>query len=321
MSACGVTFPRMRGFDLLAQRLSRLPGWRAARASRPGRRMRVLIAVTHLLGAGHLTRAAAIARAFGRAGHDVTLVSGGRPAPHIALDGVRLVQTPPVRTAGHRFFDAARRNGTPRRSGAPYHPARVDAGGAGARASRRGRHRAVSRSAAGCWRASSRRSSRRAGDAAPPPHRILRARRSGRARQAGAGRGGARAASRLLRRRPRPRRPGPHPARGVVAGGPAHARPDPLYRLCRRRRAGRKPFRGRGRHHRFGRAPARRACRSAAPRSARRRSCPSFAGGCSSGPASRRMFMPPSRTRLRATPPSNGRGPTSAPCSAARACP
>ncbi|HKG76352.1 MAG TPA: glycosyltransferase [Beijerinckiaceae bacterium] len=65
--------------------------------------MRVLIAVTHLLGAGHLTRAAAIARAFARAGHDATLVSGGRPAPLIVLDGVRLVQLPPVQTAGIDF--------------------------------------------------------------------------------------------------------------------------------------------------------------------------------------------------------------------------
>ena len=75
--------------------------------------MRVLIAVTHLLGAGHLTRAAAIARAFGRAGHDVTLVSGGRPAPHIALDGVRLVQTPPVRTAGTDFSTLLDETGRP----------------------------------------------------------------------------------------------------------------------------------------------------------------------------------------------------------------
>ncbi|MFC6790188.1 hypothetical protein ACFQE0_11510 [Methylobacterium komagatae] len=43
--------------------------------------MRVLIAVTHLLGAGHLTRAAALARAFAAAGHETALVSGGHPAP------------------------------------------------------------------------------------------------------------------------------------------------------------------------------------------------------------------------------------------------
>ncbi len=63
----------------------------------------VLIAVTHLLGAGHLTRAAALARAFARAGHEATLVSGGMPVPLLTLDGIRLVQLPPVRTAGTDF--------------------------------------------------------------------------------------------------------------------------------------------------------------------------------------------------------------------------
>ena len=65
--------------------------------------MRVLIAVTHLLGAGHLTRAAALARAFVEAGHDAMLVSGGVPAPMVRLDGVRLVQLPPLRVAGTAF--------------------------------------------------------------------------------------------------------------------------------------------------------------------------------------------------------------------------
>src|SRR5689334_1108582 len=65
--------------------------------------LRVLISVTHLLGAGHLTRAAAIARAFARGGHDVTLVSGGMPAPLIETGDARIVQLPPVRTAGTAF--------------------------------------------------------------------------------------------------------------------------------------------------------------------------------------------------------------------------
>lgn len=67
--------------------------------------MRILIAVTHLLGAGHLTRAAAIARAFAAAGHQTVLVSGGSPAPLVRFDGVRLVQLPPLRIEG---FDFAR---------------------------------------------------------------------------------------------------------------------------------------------------------------------------------------------------------------------
>ena len=65
--------------------------------------MRVLIAVTHLLGAGHLTRSAALGRAFAEAGHAVVLVSGGMPAPLVRLDGVRLVQLPPLRIAGTDF--------------------------------------------------------------------------------------------------------------------------------------------------------------------------------------------------------------------------
>lgn len=65
--------------------------------------LRVLIAVTHLLGAGHLTRAAALARAFARKGHETTLVSGGTPARLADLGGARLVQLPPVRTVGTDF--------------------------------------------------------------------------------------------------------------------------------------------------------------------------------------------------------------------------
>uniref|UniRef100_UPI001047DBE6 glycosyltransferase n=1 Tax=Methylobacterium segetis TaxID=2488750 RepID=UPI001047DBE6 len=65
--------------------------------------MRVLIAVTHLLGAGHLTRAAALARACAAAGHEAVLVSGGRPAPLVRLGGVRLVALPPVHVEGTDF--------------------------------------------------------------------------------------------------------------------------------------------------------------------------------------------------------------------------
>ncbi|WP_262296326.1 glycosyltransferase [Microvirga sesbaniae] len=65
--------------------------------------LRVLIAVTHLLGAGHLTRAAALARAFAREGHETTLVSGGSPARLSDLGTATLVQLPPVRTVGTDF--------------------------------------------------------------------------------------------------------------------------------------------------------------------------------------------------------------------------
>jgi hypothetical protein len=50
---------------------------------------RVLIVVSHLLGADRLTRAAALARAFALAGHETTLVSGGKPTPLVSTEGVR----------------------------------------------------------------------------------------------------------------------------------------------------------------------------------------------------------------------------------------
>ncbi len=64
---------------------------------------RVLVVVTHLLGVGHYMRAAAIARALAAAGHAVTLVSGGRPAPLVPLGGAGLVQLPPVHVVGTAF--------------------------------------------------------------------------------------------------------------------------------------------------------------------------------------------------------------------------
>lgn len=75
--------------------------------------MRVLIAVTHLLGAGHLTRAASLARAFVAAGHEAMLVSGGVPAPMVRHDGVRLVQLPPLRIAGTAFSTPLGPDGQP----------------------------------------------------------------------------------------------------------------------------------------------------------------------------------------------------------------
>ena len=67
------------------------------------RRARLLFYVQHLLGIGHLKRAATIARATAEAGLDVTLVSGGQVVPGLALGGARLVQLAPVRAADKYF--------------------------------------------------------------------------------------------------------------------------------------------------------------------------------------------------------------------------
>jgi predicted glycosyltransferase/peptidoglycan/xylan/chitin deacetylase (PgdA/CDA1 family) len=75
----------------------------------------VLIAVTHLLGVGHLSRAAALARGLAAAGHRVTLVSGGRPAPLVRTDGVTFVQLPPVHCVGTDFRTVLGTDGAPAR--------------------------------------------------------------------------------------------------------------------------------------------------------------------------------------------------------------
>lgn len=78
----------------------------------------VLIAVTHLLGSGHLVRAANLARALVRGGFSVTLVSGGMPLRAMEDEPFAFVQLPPIRTEGtdfRRLLDEA---------GQPIDPAR-----------------------------------------------------------------------------------------------------------------------------------------------------------------------------------------------------
>jgi predicted glycosyltransferase len=65
--------------------------------------MRVLFWVQHLLGTGHLKRAATVARALVDRGLAVSLVSGGPPAPWLVPDGVELVQLPWVRARDLAF--------------------------------------------------------------------------------------------------------------------------------------------------------------------------------------------------------------------------
>lgn len=65
--------------------------------------MKVLIAVTHLLGTGHLSRALTLGRAFAAEGHEVAVLSGGLPAPQLDYGGVQLIQMPPITSDGTNF--------------------------------------------------------------------------------------------------------------------------------------------------------------------------------------------------------------------------
>jgi predicted glycosyltransferase len=64
---------------------------------------RVLFYVQHLLGIGHLKRAATLARAFDDAGLEVTFVSGGHEVPGLNVGGAKFVQLPPVRAVDVYF--------------------------------------------------------------------------------------------------------------------------------------------------------------------------------------------------------------------------
>jgi len=73
----------------------------------------VLITVTHLLGSGHLVRAANLARALAADGFSVTLVSGGMPLRPMENEAFDFVQLPPVRTEGVDFRNLLDENGQP----------------------------------------------------------------------------------------------------------------------------------------------------------------------------------------------------------------
>lgn len=63
----------------------------------------VLIVVTHLLGSGHLVRAAHLARALAESGFAVTLASGGMPLRGMEDEPFAFVQLPPVKVEGVDF--------------------------------------------------------------------------------------------------------------------------------------------------------------------------------------------------------------------------
>jgi len=74
---------------------------------------RIFFHVQHLLGIGHLRRAASMARALAADGFDVLLVSGGAPTAGLALDGVRFHQLPPLRAADETLRELCRIDGSP----------------------------------------------------------------------------------------------------------------------------------------------------------------------------------------------------------------
>lgn len=82
-----------------------------------GEPARVLIAVTHLLGSGHLVRAAQLARALAESGFAVTLASGGMPLRDMAGEAFAFVQLPPVKVEGLDFRKLLDEAGTPIEAG------------------------------------------------------------------------------------------------------------------------------------------------------------------------------------------------------------
>jgi predicted glycosyltransferase len=63
----------------------------------------VLFHVQHLLGVGHMARAAALTRGMTAAGLEVTVVTGGMPVPGMDFGRADVVELPPVRAADTSF--------------------------------------------------------------------------------------------------------------------------------------------------------------------------------------------------------------------------
>ncbi|MDY0882023.1 glycosyltransferase family protein [Dongia soli] len=74
---------------------------------------RVFFYVQHLLGIGHLRRAAAIARGLREAGATVDFVSGGMPVEGLDIGGAQLIQLPPATAADSGFSAILDADGKP----------------------------------------------------------------------------------------------------------------------------------------------------------------------------------------------------------------
>ncbi len=75
--------------------------------------MSVLFYVQHLLGIGHLKRAATLARAIAAEGLPVTLISGGEPISVLDTSGFEFVQLPPLRAEDRTFSALVDSDGRP----------------------------------------------------------------------------------------------------------------------------------------------------------------------------------------------------------------
>ena len=73
----------------------------------------VLFYVQHLLGIGHLRRAALLSKALNRNGISVVLVSGGAPVDGLDIGGSGFVQLPPLRTRDESFSELLDQSGRP----------------------------------------------------------------------------------------------------------------------------------------------------------------------------------------------------------------
>lgn len=74
---------------------------------------RVMFYAQHLLGIGHLKRAALLARGMAAAGLDVSVVLGGRPVPGISFEGCARILLPAVHAADATFKSLLNEDGQP----------------------------------------------------------------------------------------------------------------------------------------------------------------------------------------------------------------
>ena len=79
----------------------------------PPVRSRVMLYVQHLLGVGHLVRAARIAKALVEAGASVLFVTGGENLPGLDVGAAESVRLPPVRAGDGGFSRLVHPDGTP----------------------------------------------------------------------------------------------------------------------------------------------------------------------------------------------------------------